>query len=150
MVSWSSQQERILPSSKGLLRLGALKLTVRGSIVAIHGLNGHREGTWTADNGTLWLRDLLPLDLPTARILTYGYDADTHSTEFTSSGTIIRHAENFFRALIRMRRGVERVRMNDLITIPSLCFSARLYSLHIVSGVSFLNRSVTRSEPTRC
>ncbi|KAH6861238.1 hypothetical protein B0T12DRAFT_336994, partial [Alternaria alternata] len=38
-------------------------------VVAIHGLNGHREKTWTAGNGVHWLRDLLPHDLPQARIL---------------------------------------------------------------------------------
>ncbi|KAF8529530.1 hypothetical protein BU17DRAFT_36370, partial [Hysterangium stoloniferum] len=47
-------------------------------IVAIHGLDGHREDSFTADNGVLWLRDLLPETLFSARILTYGYDARTH------------------------------------------------------------------------
>ncbi|KAF8507765.1 hypothetical protein BU17DRAFT_57193, partial [Hysterangium stoloniferum] len=47
------------------------------SIVAIHGLNGHREASFTADNGVLWLRDLLPEAFPSARILTCGYDART-------------------------------------------------------------------------
>ncbi|KAF8512141.1 hypothetical protein BU17DRAFT_69322 [Hysterangium stoloniferum] len=46
-------------------------------IVAIHGLDGHREASFTAPNGVLWLRDLLPETLPNARILTYGYDART-------------------------------------------------------------------------
>ena len=36
-------------------------------IIAIHGLNGHRLKTWTHDNGTLWLRDLLPKTLPGCR-----------------------------------------------------------------------------------
>ncbi|CCA76332.1 related to kinesin light chain, partial [Serendipita indica DSM 11827] len=53
-------------------------------IIAIHGLGGHREVTWTTDNGILWLRDLLPSDLPRARILSYGYDADTQSSESLS------------------------------------------------------------------
>jgi hypothetical protein len=34
------------------------------SVVAVHGLNGHSEKTWTADNGVNWLRDLLPEDFP--------------------------------------------------------------------------------------
>jgi hypothetical protein len=49
------------------------------SIVAVHGLNGHRDETWTAANGKHWLRDLLPNDLPHARIFCWGYDANTHS-----------------------------------------------------------------------
>jgi len=32
---------------------------------------------WTAQNGTIWLRDLFPSMVPHARILTYGYDAST-------------------------------------------------------------------------
>jgi protein SERAC1 len=51
------------------------------SIIAIHGLDGHPQKSWTAPNGTLWLRDLLPEKLPQARILTYGYDAYTRGRE---------------------------------------------------------------------
>ncbi|KAF8524941.1 hypothetical protein BU17DRAFT_63102 [Hysterangium stoloniferum] len=35
------------------------------------------ERSFTAVNGVLWLRDILPEVLPSARILTYGYDART-------------------------------------------------------------------------
>ncbi|KAK7937620.1 uncharacterized protein PG986_014488 [Apiospora aurea] len=56
------------------------------SIVAVYGLNGHREKTWTARNGVHWLHDLLPTDTPHARIMSWGYDANTHS----SSGTMRR------------------------------------------------------------
>lgn len=48
------------------------------SIVAIHGLNGHRDRTWIAGNGTNWLKDLLPEKIPNVRIFSYGYDAKTH------------------------------------------------------------------------
>jgi hypothetical protein len=50
----------------------------------VHGLNGHCEKTWTADNGVNWLRDLLPHDLPNARIFSWGYDANTHSSSRVS------------------------------------------------------------------
>ncbi|KAF8527628.1 hypothetical protein BU17DRAFT_27870, partial [Hysterangium stoloniferum] len=43
-------------------------------IVAIHDLNGDREASFTAHNGVLWLRDLLPTVITNARILSYGYD----------------------------------------------------------------------------
>ena len=54
------------------------------SIVAVHGLNGHRERTWTCDNrtggdGVMWLRDLLPKRIPRARVWTWGYDSRTHT-----------------------------------------------------------------------
>ena len=45
-------------------------------VIAIHGLNGDSERTWThRPSGPLWLRDLLPNDLPGAHIYTYGYDS---------------------------------------------------------------------------
>ena len=45
------------------------------SIIAVHGLCGHWEKTWTGDKGALWLRDFLPSKLPLARIMSYGYDS---------------------------------------------------------------------------
>jgi hypothetical protein len=48
------------------------------SIVALHGLNGHRDETWTAANGIHWLRDLLAKDILDARIFCWGYDANMH------------------------------------------------------------------------
>lgn len=48
-------------------------------IVALHGLNGHWEYTWTTRNArgeeVLWLRDLLPLQVPHARVMSFGYDS---------------------------------------------------------------------------
>ncbi|KAF8530041.1 hypothetical protein BU17DRAFT_35470 [Hysterangium stoloniferum] len=46
-------------------------------IVAIHGLDGHREKSFTASNGFFWLGKWLPKSIPNARILTYGYDGRT-------------------------------------------------------------------------
>ena len=43
-------------------------------IVFVHGLTGDRERTWTK-NGTCWPQSLLPGEIPTARVMTYGYDA---------------------------------------------------------------------------
>ncbi|PVF91289.1 hypothetical protein CPB86DRAFT_719725, partial [Serendipita vermifera] len=72
-------------------------------IVAIHGLDGHRERSWTAANGTMWLKDLLPLDIPNARILTYGYDSDTRRFTYTSTQSIFHHAETFVADLTQVR-----------------------------------------------
>ncbi|CCA66627.1 related to tetratricopeptide repeat domain protein-Neosartorya fischeri [Serendipita indica DSM 11827] len=77
-------------------------------IVAIHGLQGHRESTWTTEKGVCWLRDFLPFDLPNARVLTYGYDADTRSRECVSTQTMRRHAETFAQALLRNRKEAPR------------------------------------------
>jgi hypothetical protein len=67
------------------------------SIVAVHGLNGNAIKTWTSDNQKIcWLshRDLLPKYLKSARILTWGYNANIASLmgKTTSSDRILQHA----------------------------------------------------------
>ena len=45
-------------------------------IVFVHGLTGDREKTWMAKNAIApWPQTLLPLKVPNARVLTFGYDA---------------------------------------------------------------------------
>jgi hypothetical protein len=69
--------------------------TVQLSIVAVHGRNGHYEKTWTAGNGVNSvnrLRDLLPHDLPNARIFSWGYDVNTHSSSRVSCQYLFDHA----------------------------------------------------------
>lgn len=63
------------------------------SIVAIHGLNGHPTRTWS-ENGRLWLTDLLPSDLPNARIFTYDYNS---KAAFTGS---VSRIDDFARTLL--------------------------------------------------
>ena len=63
------------------------------SIVALHGLNGHRETTWTFEGkgkskDVLWLRNLLPSIIPNARIWTWGYDSRTRSKSHGEQLTI--------------------------------------------------------------
>jgi len=42
----------------------------------VHGLNGTAKDTWTdKETGTFWLEDLLPSAIPTARVMTFGYDS---------------------------------------------------------------------------
>ncbi|CCA76699.1 hypothetical protein PIIN_10687, partial [Serendipita indica DSM 11827] len=92
-------------------------------IIAIHGLDGHRLYTWIAETAqserVMWLQEFLPSDIPHARILTYGYDADTRSSEFTSTNTIQRHAMGFMQAVERARKGVERVRSRGVFPTAS-------------------------------
>ncbi|KAI1758095.1 hypothetical protein F4782DRAFT_536756 [Xylaria castorea] len=45
-------------------------------IIFIHGLTGDSYRTWLHPSGIYWPRDLLPDDIPGARILSFGYDAD--------------------------------------------------------------------------
>ncbi|KAF2178451.1 hypothetical protein K469DRAFT_718263 [Zopfia rhizophila CBS 207.26] len=78
-------------------------------IVAVHGLNGHRDKTWTASNGVNWLRDLLPQDLPNARIMTWGYDANTHSGSRVSCQYLYDHARSLVADLC-LKRQLTKVR----------------------------------------
>ena len=79
-------------------------------IVAIHGLNGDAYNTWTfqksTDNRCLWLRDLLPDDIPGARIFTYGYPA---KAIFSSSKAMVPDFASWLLvSLNRVRMGKER------------------------------------------
>ncbi|KAB5514886.1 hypothetical protein GE09DRAFT_980434, partial [Coniochaeta sp. 2T2.1] len=78
------------------------------SIVAVHGLNGHQNKSWTADNGVNWLRDLLPHDIPRARVLSWGYDANTHSSSRISCQYLYDHARTLVSDLCRKRRLTNR------------------------------------------
>ncbi|KAK4189455.1 hypothetical protein QBC35DRAFT_141477 [Podospora australis] len=61
--------------SKGLGAADAAK-GFDADIIAVHGLNGHAFRTWTEPKtGTFWLKDLLPTDIPGAKIMTFGYNA---------------------------------------------------------------------------
>jgi hypothetical protein len=75
------------------------------SVIFIHGLTGHREKTWTAAGETEpWPKSLLPKDLPTARIITYGYDADVlRLTKPAGQNTIREHAKTLINDLSGIR-----------------------------------------------
>ncbi|KAF2187179.1 kinase-like protein [Zopfia rhizophila CBS 207.26] len=71
--SLATKRRKTFPSGIKLLH-DAQNSTV--DIIFVHGLTGDREKTWTANSAaTPWPQALLPGTLPTARILTFGYDA---------------------------------------------------------------------------
>lgn len=70
--------------------------------MAVHGLNGHRENTWTVSDVN-WLRDLLPSDIPNARIMSWGYDANTHSNSQISAQYLYDHAKTLISDLCLKR-----------------------------------------------
>jgi hypothetical protein len=46
------------------------------SVVAVHGLGGDWERTWTdIPSGKNWLRDFLPNQFPNSRVMSFGYDS---------------------------------------------------------------------------
>ncbi|PNP57410.1 hypothetical protein THARTR1_02407 [Trichoderma harzianum] len=75
------------------------------SVIFLHGLTGHREGTWTAEGeADPWPKSLLPKDLPTARIITYGYDANVlHLTRVAGQNTVREHAKTLINDLSALR-----------------------------------------------
>ena len=77
-------------------------------IVFVHGLSGDRERTWSLSQGLgCWPQDLLPKEVPEARILTFGYDAYIIGT--VSNNKIRDHARNLVNELVRVRtNGRER------------------------------------------
>lgn len=84
----------------------------RFSVVAIHGLDGHPEQSWTTKKGTLWLRDLLPQKLPHARVLTYGYDAYTRGRKQLANESIHDLAKDLVSSLTLKRQVTSVSHMN--------------------------------------
>lgn len=86
-------------------------LTVKHSIVFIHGLTGGRESTWTATGAAAcWPELLLSNDLPEARVITYGYDADVVNLwSMASQNTVGDHSQKFLTSLANLRDGTDTV-----------------------------------------
>jgi hypothetical protein len=73
-------------------------------IVAIHGIAGDYETTWTHPEGALWLKDFLPNDLPVpTRVFSFGYDAQVKFS--MSKARLDDFARLLLQALNRVRRG---------------------------------------------
>jgi hypothetical protein len=75
-------------------------------IVIIHGLKGHSFTTWLETrSGTYWPAHLLPQDVPNARIMTFGYDADPLGMLVSGQNDIRDHAHTLLGDLARERKG---------------------------------------------
>jgi hypothetical protein len=80
-------------------------------IIAIHGLNGHYQKTWTATPKLArgkecnWLKDLLPKQIPNARIMSYGYNSIVQFSKSTARVGIF--ADALLEDIISWRRSAE-------------------------------------------
>ncbi|KAF5588729.1 Pfs domain protein [Fusarium subglutinans] len=73
-------------------------------IVAVHGLDGHWRRSWTAKNEVFWLQDLLPSEIPCARIFSYSHDSRTRGSETPLDWDVSDHAKALLTALSTERR----------------------------------------------
>ncbi|KAK0642178.1 Alpha/Beta hydrolase protein, partial [Cercophora newfieldiana] len=75
-------------------------------IVAIHGFRGHAMNTWTYSDPAsssapyMWIRDLIPIRLPGARVMSFGYDASLLSG---STGSVWEVAKQLLNSLRNYR-----------------------------------------------
>ncbi|KAK4941922.1 hypothetical protein LTR10_018252 [Elasticomyces elasticus] len=73
-------------------------------IVFIHGLTGDRERTWTHEAALEpWPEAILPDHLPSARILTFGYDAYIVRKGKAVTNQLMDHSKDFLNALTSQR-----------------------------------------------
>ena len=79
-------------------------------VVALHGITGDAYKTWEHENGTLWLRDILPQDFPGSRVFSFGYDANVFFTLGTGN------LEEFARTMLQ---SVKQTRVQDVRTNSS-------------------------------
>lgn len=72
-------------------------------LVFVHGLRGSRWKTWSSGD-VFWPRDLLRDDVKSARVVTWGYDANVaNAFTYASKESIFGHADTLLSDLARLR-----------------------------------------------
>ena len=112
-----SQWIPCIASKKGLTSMGLLEmagsmeqpkdyLDAEVDIIAVHGLRGSPVRSWTNRSPqTMWLRDMLQVDIPTSRVMSYGYRTEDvfHRNKFA----LDRLAEDLVDSIIDARAGIQ-------------------------------------------
>jgi len=88
-------------------------------IVIVHGLNGDAVKSWTdSTTKAFWPKDFLPYDVPEARVLTFGYNADVAFGNTTAD--IVDHAKDLLGSLIDKREEENETRRQIIFIAHSL------------------------------
>jgi hypothetical protein len=78
-------------------------IPIKCSVIAVTGLAGHAFESWrNRDTQVMWLRDLLPKDVPNIRIMTWGYN--TSLDDHTSSEHFEEYRTDLLQAISLSRR----------------------------------------------
>jgi hypothetical protein len=106
-------------------QVGPAKMLIRNvsSVIALSGLSSHAFGSWKSPHAShiMWLRDVLRLDFPNFRILTWGYDSDLKDP--TNTNSITDFSRGLLNAVHSARDGNGRVSINVPITHVTTGFS---------------------------
>ena len=98
----------------GLTPLNRPRHPTSVDVIAVTGLAGHAYGSWATKDGFMWLRDALPLDLPHARVLIYGYPSQLEDNDARS---IIEDYAGSFIARIQVMRETARCGSRPMVLI---------------------------------
>ncbi|KAK8002146.1 hypothetical protein PG991_014368 [Apiospora marii] len=87
-------------------------------IIALHGANGHPFGSWKSRSRTghgltkMWLLDFLQLDIPNARVITYGYNFDFNPNNDSEAHD---YCTSFLNDLVHIRSQDEAFNQDDTV-----------------------------------
>lgn len=103
-----------------------------GSIIFVHGFFAGRETAWRGSTGS-WLDNLLPGDLPQARIMVFGYDVNP-MFKFNEAGLILfyealqrrKAMRSETRPLIFVAHGLGGIVVKAVLTLYPLSYSKRV------------------------
>ncbi|KAK8138051.1 hypothetical protein PG984_001431 [Apiospora sp. TS-2023a] len=102
-------------------------------IIFVHGLNGHRVGSWTKDS-VCWPRELLGSDVPHARIISWGYPSilGEGNDMFVDLGEALlvdlsRIREAIFRPIFFVAHGIGGIIVKEALTTAAM---SRIYGSH--------------------
>ena len=89
-------------------------------VLFIHGLQGDPIRTWSQGD-VCWPRDILPLDVMNARVMTWGYDSSIANISGTSSqASLFGHADGLLSDLSRSRRTGNAVGLYEVVSYSIL------------------------------